>query len=122
MPETSAFHCPTCGAPLDISGAQENMRCPYCGNTITVEKPPAEIGDLAMEQTTLVNNMIQSAMDMQEKQSNMAANVIKSTIPVVVGGTVILPIIIAVITFILIACIFGIVWFSISSSFTSLFH
>lgn len=80
------------------------------------------MGDLAAEQSDLVNNMMESAMDMQTKQSDMAAKVLKTTIPIVVGSTVVLPILIGIITLVSMACIFGIVWFSINSSLSSLFH
>jgi hypothetical protein len=75
-----------------------------------------------VEQSDLVNNMIQSAMDMQTKQSDMAANVIKTTIPVVVGGTIVLPILIGVITLVSMACVFGIMWLSFGSIFRTLLH
>ncbi|MDR3575637.1 MAG: hypothetical protein P4L50_17395 [Anaerolineaceae bacterium] len=122
MPESSVIHCPTCGAPLDNSANQATLRCPYCGSSISVEQAPAGIGDLAREQSDMVNNVMQSAMDMQTKQADMAANVIKSTIPVVVGGTVVLPILIGIITLVSIACVFGIMWLSFGSIFRSLLH
>ncbi len=120
--ETSVFHCPTCGAPLDNSANQARLQCPYCGSSITIEQAPAGIGDLAREQSDMINNVIQSAMDMQTKQADMAANVLKTTIPVVVGGTVVLPILIGIIPLVSIACIFGVMWLSFGSIFRTLLH
>jgi DNA-directed RNA polymerase subunit RPC12/RpoP len=34
----NTFNCPTCGAPLELSGQGELVRCPYCRNTVIV--PP----------------------------------------------------------------------------------
>jgi hypothetical protein len=74
--------------------------------------------DLAAEQKALVDGVFQSAMDMQVKQTAVAKDLMKSTMPVIFGGTVVLPIIIAIVTLVMMACIFGIVWLSLGSFLT----
>lgn len=117
MSDATVFKCPSCGASLDSS--QKQARCPYCGNTIVLPQEPETLQDLQREQMTLVNSAIQSAMNMESQQMNVATGVAKSTIGMVVGGTVILPLIITAITFIFIICIFGFVFLSFGSMFTS---
>lgn len=36
MPEGKVFNCPTCGSSLTAQGAQGEIKCPYCGNTVIV--------------------------------------------------------------------------------------
>lgn len=117
MSEATIPRCPSCGAALDLAHLPRDAKCPYCGNPIQTQAPTIGVEDLAAEQTALMNNMFQSALDMQTKQTAVARDMLKSTMPIVMGGTVIAPIVIAVITLVAIACIFGIVWFSISSAF-----
>ncbi len=41
-----ALTCPSCGAPLSVTGAQATVRCAYCGASVAVpevRRPP--IGD-----------------------------------------------------------------------------
>ena len=43
MPEGKVFNCPTCGSSLTAQGAQAEIKCPYCGNTVIVPaafRPP----------------------------------------------------------------------------------
>ncbi len=117
MSEASVFNCPSCGAALDISLQRGNAQCPYCRNTIVVPHETT-LQDLQSEQMEVVNNAIQSAMEMQNRQAAVASSVLKSTMPVVVGGTIVVPLVITAVTFILIICIFGFVWYSFGSMFS----
>jgi ribosomal protein L7/L12/DNA-binding beta-propeller fold protein YncE len=36
MTEAQLFHCPSCGAPLDIQPGRRSLRCPYCNNSVIV--------------------------------------------------------------------------------------
>ena len=118
MSTASVFNCPSCGAALGISLKRGNAQCPYCRNTIVVPQLPTTMQDLQSEQMEVVNSAIQSAMEMQSKQAVMASGILKSTMPVVVGGTIVVPLIITAVTFILIICIFGFVWYSFGSMFS----
>ena len=120
MSDATVFKCPSCGASLD--GTHRQAQCPYCGNTIVLPREPESLQDLQTEQMQVVNSAIQSAMEMESQQAAMASGILKSTMPVVVGGTVILPLIITAITFIFIICIFGFVFLSFGSMFTSFFR
>jgi|WetSurMetagenome_2_1015567.scaffolds.fasta_scaffold184972_2 DNA-directed RNA polymerase subunit RPC12/RpoP len=122
MTDPKAFTCPTCGASLDVAGKYGNVPCPYCGNNITIEKPPIGLDDLAAEQNALVSNMMQSAMDMQSRQAAVASNVIKTTMPVVVGSTIVLPIVIGAIILFTTVCIIGMVLVTTGLSLSSMFH
>ena len=118
MPEVNVFNCPSCGAALDISLKRGNAQCPYCRNTIVVpHDTTTTLQDLQSEQMELVNGAIQSAMEMQSQQAAVASGILKSTMPVVVGGTIVLPLVIMAVTFIMIICIFGFVWYSLGSVF-----
>jgi hypothetical protein len=121
MSDATILNCPKCGASLDIARHQANAKCSYCGNTLSLPQEPETLQDLQAEQMSLVNNAIQSATELQSKQTAMASGILKSTMPIVVGGTVVLPLVIMAVTFIMIICIFGFVWYTISSSF-SIFH
>ncbi len=117
MAEATVFNCPSCGAALDSSFQRGNVQCPYCRNTIVVPHETT-LQDLQSEQMEVVNSAIQSAMEMQSKQAAMASGILKSTMPVVVGGTIVVPLVITAVTFILIICIFGFVWYSFGSMFS----
>ena len=118
MSEPTVFTCPSCGASLDISLKQANAKCHYCGNTILVPREPANAQDLQSEQMAIVNNAIQSAMDLESKQMSVATGVAKWSVGLVVGGTIIVPLILTALTFVLIICIFGFVWYSFGSMFS----
>jgi DNA-directed RNA polymerase subunit RPC12/RpoP len=109
--EATIFNCPTCGASLDISLKGGNAKCPYCGNSIMVSQS-VTVEDLAAEQAELINNTMQSAMELSSKQTAAAAGIFKTAVPVMFGGTVVLPLIITAVTFIFIICIFGVVFLS----------
>lgn len=117
MAEPTVFNCPSCGAALDSSLKRGNTQCPYCRNTIVVPHETT-LQDLQSEQMEVVNSTIQSSMEMQSKQAAMASGILKSTMPVIVGGTIVLPLIITAATFIMIICIFGFVWYSFGSMFS----
>ncbi len=117
MTEASVVKCPSCGAALDMSLKRGNTQCPYCGNSIVVPHTTT-LQDLQSEQMEVVNSAIQSAMDMQSKQAVMTSGILKSTMPVVVGGTIVVPLVITAATFILIICIFGFIWYSFGSMFS----
>ncbi len=118
MSTASVFNCPSCGAALDISLRRGNAQCPYCRNTIVVPlETTTTLQDLQSEQMELVNGAIQSAMEMQNRQAAVASSVLKSTMPVVVGSTIVLPLVILAVTLIMMVCIFGFVWYSIGSMF-----
>jgi DNA-directed RNA polymerase subunit RPC12/RpoP len=36
MSNANTFNCPTCDAPLPITGAELEVKCPYCGNVVVV--------------------------------------------------------------------------------------
>jgi DNA-directed RNA polymerase subunit RPC12/RpoP len=115
--EATVFNCPTCGASLDASFKRGNAKCPYCGNTITVSQS-ITVEDLAAEQAELINNSMQSAMELSSKQTAAAAGILKTTVPVIFGGTVIVPLLITAVTFIFIICIFGFVFLSFAPVFS----
>ena len=111
MSEVTVFNCPTCGASLDEMFRRGNAKCPYCGNTIIVSQEQS-LGDLATAQTELINSTMQSAMELQSKETAAASGIFKTVIPVVFGGTVVVPLLITAVTFLFIICIFGVVFLS----------
>ena len=117
MSETTSFKCPTCGASLDISLNQANAKCPYCGNTILVSQR-GRVDDFRTEPAIAINSTIQSVLDLESSQTAMASSVFKSTMPWVFGGTIALPLVITAITFVLIICVFGMMFLSFGSFFT----
>lgn len=36
MTDTRTFQCPNCGSPLTTTGAEKEVKCPYCGSTAIV--------------------------------------------------------------------------------------
>ncbi len=36
MSDTKTFQCPSCGSPILTSGAEKEVQCQYCGNTVIV--------------------------------------------------------------------------------------
>ncbi len=116
MSDASVFNCPSCGAALDTLYTQKNTQCPYCRNTIVVPHTTT-LQDLQAEQMQIVNSTIQSAMDMQSRQAVVTSGILKSTMPIVFGGTVVVPLVITAVTFIMIICIFAFVWYSFSTMF-----
>lgn len=45
MTEAQLFHCPSCGAPLDIQGEARTVRCPYCHNSVIIPTAFQSLGD-----------------------------------------------------------------------------
>jgi LSD1 subclass zinc finger protein len=36
MAQVASLNCPSCGAPLDLTGSQAAVKCPFCGNVAIV--------------------------------------------------------------------------------------
>lgn len=47
MTDTKTFQCPNCGSPLTTTGAEKEVKCPYCGSTAIV---PEELRDVQADQ------------------------------------------------------------------------
>ncbi len=62
MTDTKTFQCPNCGSPLTTTGAEKEVKCPYCGSTAIV---PEELRDTAEVETEL-----QSAYQQASSQSS----------------------------------------------------
>lgn len=45
----NTFNCPSCGAPLELTGYGELIRCPYCNNNVIV--PPELRGKKSSQRT-----------------------------------------------------------------------
>ena len=117
MSETNSFNCPKCGAALNVPLNQTSVKCTYCGNTVLVPQI-ARADDFRNVPGITMDNTIQSVLDLESGETAAAFNTFKSTMPWVFGGTIALPLIITVITFVLIMCVFGMVFLSFGSFFT----
>ena len=117
MTETTSLKCPNCGASLDIQPNQANAKCSYCGNTIVVPQP-ARVDDFRTLAPIALDSTLQSVLDLEESQSAAASSIFKSTMSWVFGGTIALPLVITALTFVLIICVFGVMFLSFGSFFT----
>jgi DNA-directed RNA polymerase subunit RPC12/RpoP len=113
----TSFSCPNCGASLNVPLNQTNIKCSYCGNTIMVPQA-ARINDFQTGPAISINSTIQSVLDLESNQTEVVSSVFKSTMPWVFGGTIALPLVITAVTFVLMICIFGLVFLSFGSFFT----
>lgn len=48
MTDTKTFQCPNCGSPLTTTGAEKEVKCPYCGSTAIV---PEDLRDTSRDQS-----------------------------------------------------------------------
>ena len=115
--ETASFNCPNCGASLNVPLNQASVKCIYCGNTVMAPQMK-RVNDFQIAPGITIDSTIQSVLDLESQQTAVASNVFKSTMPWVFGGTIALPLIITVVTFALIICVFGMMFLSFGSFFT----
>ena len=97
MTEAQLFHCPTCGAPLDIQSEARTIRCPYCQNSVIVPEALrnqefAQINDLGDIHLLLANNRKIQAIQLMRQRTNLGLKEAKDIVEAIERGESIDPV------------------------------
>ncbi len=88
MSEAKTFQCPSCGSPVLTSGAEKEVKCQYCGNTVIV---PEELRDQPAPPPPVEFNYVGQTFDGTDKAMQTIETVGKVTAGVT-AVSVILPV------------------------------